>query len=360
MEIKSLFKVATNPNHLLHPFGNIKKGQEKISTGKRILGIALFTLSFATAGILPALYLYTAYRKISRNPKTPSSQKTSHIANATFDSKKAKKNDPYFVAIENGDLKAIQDGMSSKKITANAYSSQGFPLLTYAIHKKQQEIIDFLLEQPDLKIDDPRFNFSGDVKQTALHEAVMQDNSDMTRKLLEKGYSPNIIDAYGRTPVHYAIHNCNLDMFKLFIANDKVDLQVKDTQEGGYTPFLFAIERKYFEIVEELINTKKDEINFTDKDFYGNNLFHLLFDLSNNVVVKKNGAELLKLLLETCPEAIKKQLLSEKNENNKLPIELAKEALQNYLNFVDQDMTPELQKRYDNVAEYLDRLDPSI
>lgn len=327
MKIKTLFQVATNPNHLLSPLG--KKGQEKISLGKRILGISLFTLSFVT-GILPAIYLYTAYKKISKNPKTPSAQKTNYIAKAKFDPKITKKNDPYFDAIEKGDLATLQDGLNSQQITVNSYSSLGFPLLTYAIRQRQHEIIDFLLNQPGLEINNSRFNLGVDVSRTALHEAVKRDDQKTTLRLLEKGISPNIIDANGRAAIHHAIHKRNLEVFKALRADGNVDLQVKDTQEGGYSPFLFAVERKCYDILEDLITAKKEEIHFDDKDFYGNNLFHLLF-CTSRVLIMKDGVKLLKLLFESCPEALKRQLLSEKNNNNKLPYEIGKEALQDYL-----------------------------
>lgn len=352
MELNNLFKVATNPNHLLHPFSKTGKGQEKISTGKRILGIVLFTLSFATAGILPALYLYTAHKKISKNPKMPSAYKASFVANASFDLDQAKKNDSYFSAIKKGDLNKIQKGLAGNEITVNAYSSKGVPLLNHAILHGQSEIIDLLLAQPDLEIDNVRLN----THQTALHEATLKNDSVTIKKLLEKGISPNIADSKGRAAIHDAIHNNSLEAFETLIADERV-LTAKDPQEGEATPFLLAVAANKLDFIKKLIDTKK--ISFEDKDSFGNNLFHLVFGFTYNPVVMEEGEELLRLLIDSCPPDILDQLVNETNHKNELPLDRANQALNAYVDNLGDNATDEHEEKYKAIAKIIDELEPS-
>lgn len=356
VSVSELLKTATSLDHLRHP-NRLAKEAGKISLSNRILGISLFALSgLATLGVMYAFYLITAYKKISQNPQSPSVQKTQKKSKIFFDQKKAAMSIPLFHAVDKGNLEELKQLLSIKKLHVNAFNNEGLPLLIYAIRKNEPNIVDFLLEQSDLNINLSYYNLGSDVRYNALHEAAVLGNHEITSCLLKKGIDPNIIDANGRAPIHYAINAGHLEVVKALIADQRIDIHIKDTQEGGYSPLLFAVERKKGDIVRELINSKK-ELHFEDKDFYKNNIFHLLFS-GHTVLSSKNGVELFKIVLDACPEISKKKLLLEKNQNEKTPYEAGTEALKEYLEEREEGLTHQQKTKYDEISLLVERLKP--
>jgi Ankyrin repeats (3 copies) len=266
---------------------------------------------------------------------------------------------PLFDAVEKGDLAALKKALLTKKLSVNSFNSEGMPLLIEAVRYQNQEIIKYLLDQPDLNINIYCVNpVSGAPQCTALHGAASQDNANILQLLLQKDIAPNILNQNGYTPLHYACAFGSLKVVKALIADPRVDINVKDGADGfGYTPFLFAIARRRLEIVTELINTKKEKLHFEDKDQCGNNIFHLLFSQDRLLIMStKDGANLVKLVLESCPQANKKQLLSEKNQNGKTPYELGMEALKAYS---EEGLNNKEQQKYDQMSALFQQLDPT-
>lgn len=357
VSVSELFKTATSLDHLRHPNSSLKV-DGKISLSKRILGISLFALSgLATLGVIYAFYLITACKKISQNPQSPSVQKTQKKSKIFFDQKKAEVATPLFHAVDKGNLEELKQLLSIKKLGVNSFNNEGFPLLIYAIRKNEPNIIDFLLEQPDLNINISRYNLGFDVKYNALHEAAVQGHDKIISQLLKKGIDPNIIDADGRAPIHHAIHHGHLEVVKALIADPRSDIHIKDTQEGGYSPLLFAVERKKEDITKELINSQK-ELHFEDKDFYKNNIFHLLFNGGHTVLTSKGGVDLFKIVLNACPELSKKKLLLEKDQNEKTPYELGTEALKQYLEEREEGLSDKQKTKYDEIFLLVEKLKP--
>lgn len=357
VSISELFATATSLHHLRHP--NVENGIGQISLGERILGIALFALSgLVTMGVMYAFYLITAYKKVRHNPHSPTVQKTQKMALPVFNKKKAEMTAPLFDVVEKGDLIECKRLLFTKELNVNSFNSEGMPLLIHAVKHRQDAIIEYLLDQTDLNIDISRFNCGVYVGYTALHEATVLGDVKTIQLLLKKGIAPNTIDSDGRAPIHYAIHERNLEALKALITDPRVDIHVKDTQEGEYTPFLFAIERGCVDIVAELINTHKENLHFEDKDCYGNNIFHLLFNASHTVLTIKNGVDLFKLVFDACPQLSKKQLLNEKNQqHDKNPYELGVQALKDYLE-ERETLSAQQQKKYDDMSVLIEQLNP--
>jgi ankyrin repeat protein len=81
-----------------------------------------------------------------------------------------------------------------------------------------------------------------------LHYAVYEETS-IVRNLLDKGANPNVIDAGGRSPLHYAAQEGQKPAVELLIAH-RANPDVKD--HDGRTPSSYAKEKGHNEIVEFL------------------------------------------------------------------------------------------------------------
>lgn len=112
----------------------------------------------------------------------------------------------------------------------------------------------------------------------------------MTNKIPKKKNRIGI-DEYGRTPLHYAIINCDSEAIKKYI-NLGYDINLAD--DDGWTPLHFACQNYDFESVKLLVEngSKIDPV-----DSNGNSpLFKAVFNCRNNkgdviIYLLKKGAE---------------------------------------------------------------------
>ncbi|XP_026304000.1 putative ankyrin repeat domain-containing protein 30B-like [Piliocolobus tephrosceles] len=79
--------------------------------------------------------------------------------------------------------------------------------------------------------------------------------------LVDSGPNANIVDVYGNTALHYAVHSENLSMVAKLLSRG-ADIEVKN--KAGLTPLLLAITKRSEEIVEFLV-TKNANANAVDK-----------------------------------------------------------------------------------------------
>jgi ankyrin repeat protein len=90
------------------------------------------------------------------------------------------------------------------------------------------DILNLLLESGKVDINEtiPRFG------KTALHLAVLQSNTAVSRFLLSKGANPNVTDKYGQTPLHLAAEYAkDMDIVELLLNHPDVDVNYFDN--GG-------------------------------------------------------------------------------------------------------------------------------
>ncbi|KAI3388016.1 hypothetical protein SNEBB_010319 [Seison nebaliae] len=96
-----------------------------------------------------------------------------------------------------------------------------------------------------------RKNMKGETK---LHIAVVKDDFDKTKTLLEEGYSANTRDYAGWTPLHEAASNCNVPLCRLLLEYSAVT-SGEQVEGGGnrVTPLHEAMQFGDYQIIEMLI-----------------------------------------------------------------------------------------------------------
>ena len=96
--------------------------------------------------------------------------------------------------------------------------------LMWAIIRGNEEMVDVLLEQPDIEV-----NAKDNSDSTALHWACRCANVAILNQLLAvPGILVNERDVDGLTPIMLAISFGELDMVRVMAAVEKVDLDVRD------------------------------------------------------------------------------------------------------------------------------------
>lgn len=222
----NLLKITTNPHHLAHPLAQEKP--QKVDRGQRILGIALFALSFLSAGILPAFFLYRAYQKYTGG--SLAADKANSLAEIHF-------NHPLFDAVEKGDLDQLKKEVAVQGRSVNAVNSD---------------------------------------KYTLLHVAVEGVNAEIVQFLLDSGANPNRLDLAKCSPFHAAILHGTEAIAKIFIAHPAVDINLRYNPSSDATPLMLAIEQKRPFIVEEILKARKEAIDLNATNANDQNIYHII------------------------------------------------------------------------------------
>lgn len=99
-----------------------------------------------------------------------------------------------------------------------------------------------------------------------LHVAVEENHVDCVECLLKHGADPNVFDLIkSRTPVHLAVELGLIEVVKIFLKFDHVNLDIRDDRN------LTCLEIAQFcdnQSLVDLIRTRQDEINRIKNDFY--------------------------------------------------------------------------------------------
>lgn len=106
--------------------------------------------------------------------------------------------------------------------------------------------------------------------QTKLHQAVVSQNIDEVKKLLQKHVNVNTADKLGRTPLHYAAFRGYVDIAKLLLEKD-ANINAVDSSKQ-WTPLFFATFMHHEEMIKLLIGkgadqTLKDRLNKTADEY---------------------------------------------------------------------------------------------
>jgi ankyrin repeat protein len=117
---------------------------------------------------------------------------------------------------------------------------------------------------------------------TPLHLAVEDNCVKAVSKLLEKGAKLNERDKYGKTPLDLAIDNQNLDIVKLLVAQDNIDINALN--EVKKTPLHLAVESGNIDIVTVLLSNPNIQIDI--KDDVDNTPLHTAILEENKDIVK--------------------------------------------------------------------------
>jgi len=92
---------------------------------------------------------------------------------------------------------------------------------------------------------------------------------------------------------------------------------LENENDDGETPLLISAKLNQWKLIEIILENRSDLVQ--QKDKYDNNILHLLAELSED-----KGAETIKNVFKILSNDIKKCLLTEKNQKNETPMEIAK------------------------------------
>ena len=127
---------------------------------------------------------------------------------------------------------------------------EGASYIEYAVHKKNSQILKFLLDNhvtPNQRLNDG---------STILHKAVKEGRYEVAKLLIANGAYVGLSDSNKVTPLHYAAMGSSLDMVNLLIDNGATNRKDND----GKTPIDYAASNassKSSEIKEALSNLVK-------------------------------------------------------------------------------------------------------
>ena len=124
-----------------------------------------------------------------------------------------------------GNLKAVRAALTRGE-DVNSKNDYGCTPLMYAvIYKKKNSVARLLLEQPALDL-----NLADYFGKTALHHAVSEDNVEGVRLLLaDPRLNPNQKNNGGDTPVMWAMVLGKVDVLRQLVAHPSVDLDTRDS-----------------------------------------------------------------------------------------------------------------------------------
>lgn len=99
-------------------------------------------------------------------------------------------------------------------------------------------------------------------KLTLLHDAVAEDFDNLTRFLLNSELPEDLEDVFGRTPLHVAAANGQMNQLSILLDHDAFDHRVTDGQ--GLTPLELACLAGRFRSASVLLNAWSNEALVTD------------------------------------------------------------------------------------------------
>ncbi len=156
--------------------------------------------------------------------------------------------------------------------------------LLLAVDTKKEKIVNYLLNIKGIEI-----NIQSNQGNTPLGLAVQQNNTFLSRKLLENGADPNLVNKLGIGPIHYAASQGNIDMLNdLITAGANVNIQ---DSNKGLTPLHVAVENspRYTKCAEILLKAGADP-NVKDKD--GNTPLSLTQNQATISLLVQSGANI--------------------------------------------------------------------
>ena len=157
---------------------------------------------------------------------------------------------------------ALEPGLIAKGVNINAKDNGGNTALMYAVIKDNKEIVRALL-QANVNVNDCNKH-----SMTALFEAVDSNNNVIAEMLIENGADVNaascrdyIGDLYGYTPLMCSALKGNLSIVNSIVNVSNVDVNAKDYQ--GNTALIYAIIGGNRDIVSALLhaNAKVNDCN---------------------------------------------------------------------------------------------------
>ncbi|MGB6977355.1 MAG: ankyrin repeat domain-containing protein [Gammaproteobacteria bacterium] len=159
-------------------------------------------------------------------------------------------------------FKNVKFDETTKFNTPNSY---GHTPLQRAVLDKNMEVIEMLLQHPQINVNGENRDGS-----TPLHVAAMNGYIAECEKLLERPeIAVNVHDNYYRmTPLHYAALNREIDSIEMLVRHPEIDMNIKD--KYGNTPLHLAL-RDETTVSEETIGAIEKLLKHPNVNIDGKN-----------------------------------------------------------------------------------------
>ncbi len=122
------------------------------------------------------------------------------------------------------------------------------------------------------------------------------------------------------SPLHDAIQHGHTQLALTFIEQiidmPSLNRLLENENENGETPLLVAVKLNEWKLIEAILKSRSDLARKKDKN--GNNLFHLLANLSED-----KGVETIEKVFAILPNEVKMNLLKEQNKSQQKPMDIA-------------------------------------
>lgn len=161
----------------------------------------------------------------------------------------------WFLAIAHNNREAAQTLREAGLSLNTTHPHLQMTGLMLAARMGHESLVDWLLAEgaaPSIQM--------GQQHQTALHIALERTHMNCARYLLESEANPNLRDALGRTPMHYAVHTDNsgltADIRKhaiTLLAQHGANPNIQDLE--GATPLHYSVIYSRLECIEALLTS---------------------------------------------------------------------------------------------------------
>lgn len=144
-----------------------------------------------------------------------------------------------------GLLQHLQMMIDHKPEIVEEWSSHGFTPLGIATHFNKEDIVRLLLTHKA----DPNIPSQNGYNVYPLHAALSNNNSNISKMLIEAGAHVNIRQKGGFTPLHFAAQHGNIDLI-IILLEQGADISL--LTESGQSAADLAAEKGFREIAEIL------------------------------------------------------------------------------------------------------------
>ena len=168
-------------------------------------------------------------------------------------------------------------------IKIDIFDTDGKSILYIPIKFGYYEIIELLLDYGEKTIGIPIYTITDINGNTALHYAIMFQNTKAINLLLPLS-NLNTADLQGNVALHHAVLSYSLEIVKL-IYDNSIDVNANIRNNNGETAIFIACRLSLADIVEFLVS-KKVDLNIPDNKVEGTPLHALCFFSNNEKILK--------------------------------------------------------------------------
>lgn len=143
----------------------------------------------------------------------------------------------YFDNIMKGDIISVGNYLNNDGVIS-VRNCEGETSLHVSVRIEQSDMVEYLLEHPQLLMNPNIVNAMNPSGQTPLHIACQLKNIELVNQLLESNADPNILNHEGYTPLHYAVLANSIEIVTVLLKS-RADILLKNS-EGQYALDLAA------------------------------------------------------------------------------------------------------------------------